>query len=66
MICFKDNTSKHGAFSEEEFTKLMNGYTDPRGSALLAAIDLPKKGEQTVVIISPRDDGCYDVKAIRM
>ena len=66
MICFKDNTSKHGAFSEEEFTKLMNGNMSPRASALLATISLPKKGEQTVVIISPRDDGHYDVKAVRM
>lgn len=66
MLNFKNNTSKQGWFSEKEFKGLMNGYTDPRGSALLAAIDLPKKGEQTVVIISPRDDGCYDVKAIRM
>ncbi len=66
MLNFKNNTSKRGTFSEKEFTKLMNGYIDPRGFALLATIDLPKKGEQTVVIISPRDDGYYDVKAIRL
>lgn len=66
MLNFKNNTSKQGWFSKEEFKGLMNGYIDPRGSALLKAIDLPKNGEQTVVIISPRDDGCYDVKATRM
>lgn len=66
MISLGNNASKHGTFSEKDFNSLMKGYIDPRASALLAAIDLPKKGEQTVVIISPRDDGYYDVKAIRM
>ena len=56
----------YGVFSKEEFKKLKDGYIGPRSSALLAAIDLPGEGEQTVIIISPKDDGWYDVRAARV
>ena len=66
MIDFTSNTYIDGTFSEQEFKSLMNGNIIPSSSALLSAINLPKKGEQTVVIISLKDDGYYRVKAIRM
>lgn len=66
MISLEKTTSKYGTFSEEEFNNLMNGHLNPRASALLTAIYLPKKGEQTVVIISLSDDGFYEVKATKM